>query len=74
LSGSRKNEWDDKGRERGPRRQTFDPGREPLLDRVERKPRHDPRHDRRKTIPQPRLEQKDEGEQDPERAEKTAHE
>jgi hypothetical protein len=67
LERKQNDKWDDEDQERGRRRQTFDPDCEPPLERVDRKPRDDPRHDRRKMIPQPRLQQKDKREQDPER-------
>jgi hypothetical protein len=63
----------DKDHERRRRRQALDPGRKPRLDRAQGNARHGPSDDRREVVPQPRLEQEDEGEQNPERAEKAAH-
>src|SRR6185295_3315175 len=55
------------------RRQAFDEGRELLLQPPPRNKIDDRPDERRQMAPQPRLEQEDEGEEDPERFERAAH-
>src|SRR5258708_29630896 len=45
---------------------------EPLLERLQRNPRHDPGNDRLEVIPQPGLDQENDREQNPDRLEKSA--
>ena len=63
----------DEDDQRGGGRQALDPGREPRLDGAQRNARNDPGNDRGEMVPQPRLEQEDEGQQDQERAKQAAH-
>src|ERR1700716_2359927 len=63
----------DESEQRHCRRQSIAPLSQPLLEGTQRNQRHEPRHDRLEVIPQPRLDQKDDRKQDPDRLKKAAY-
>ncbi len=73
LDRKQQHDRNQKHQQRRQRRQPLDAGRDARLERIPGNPGDEPGDDRLQPLPQPRLEQEDEREQDPQRAKQAAH-